>query len=336
MSLLGRFVPSHFDDPVGLARRLMASDEPGARAALLYAALGLLALPVDRLMQRTERRVYDQATPPDMPMLFVCGPPRSGTTIVGLSLMAGLDVGFFTNVTSVFPSAPITASRVLGVEPDRDNVPLASYYGRTAGFRAPNDGLHLWDRWLGSDRQRVVDEIGVDTADAMVRFFGAFEAWTARPLVAKNNALNAHATLVARHLPTARFLCLTRDPLFLAQSLLVARRTMYARDRSAYGLHDPESRAPNDVYRDVAQQVAFHEHLARSQLEQLGPERFRVIAYEDFCAAPRELVDRWGAELGVERHIEEVPERLDVSRRQRLSDVEFEALEKAVANRTGS
>ncbi len=187
------------------------------------------------------------------PILFVCGPPRSGTTLVGLSLMRSLDVAYLTNATSVFPLSPITASDLLRAIPDGRHVPLESYYGRTAGFRAPNDGLHLWDRWLGTDRGLVRDHIEADGAQAMVEFFGAYEAWTGRPLVAKNNALDAHAALVAAHLPTARFLCLTRDPLFLGQSLLLARRAIHGSDRQRVWTPRPgRDAAPRPVPRHRA------------------------------------------------------------------------------------
>ena len=332
-ALIGRFVPSHLDDPVGLAKRVLSSGAPGGRFAVLLAALGLLAAPADHLLERRERARYSRAEAPSRPILFVCGPPRSGTTLVGLSLMRSLDVAYLTNATSVFPLSPITAGDLFRAIPDGRHVPLESYYGRTAGFRAPNDGLHLWDRWLGTDRGLVRHHIEADRAQAMVEFFGAYEAWTGRPLVAKNNALDAHAALVASHLPTARFLCLTRDPLFLGQSLLLARRAIHGSDRREYGLHDPAGTLPHDLYRDIARQVAFHRELAHSQEAALGRDRFEVIDYEDFCAAPREHAERIGRGMGVAADAERLPARIEPSRQARISPVEFEALEAAIDER---
>ena len=328
-----RFVPSHFDDPLGVARRALASGAPGGRFAVMLAALGLLASPVDHLLEPRERARYTAAESPRMPILFICGPPRSGTTIVGLSLMRSLEVAYLTNLTSVFPLAPITASRLLHAGPDRRRVSLESYYGRTSGFRAPNDGLYLWDRWLGADRTQISGRLDPQAADAMVRFFGAYEAWTGRPLVAKNNALNAHAHLIASHLPTARFLCLTRDPLYLGQSLLLARREIYGSDRKVYGLAAPALEGPPDLYRDIASQVAFHEGMARSQQRSLGEDRFQIVSYEDFCAAPGDFVARIGGEMGVIASTKGLPARFEPSRAIRISAVEFEALRTAIAER---
>ena len=331
--LVRRFVPSHFDDPLGVVRRVLASGAPGGRFAVMLAALGLLTFPADRLLERRERALYAAAKTSTMPILFICGPPRSGTTIVGLSLMRSLDVAYLTNLTSVFPLAPITASRILRAGPDQRKVSLESYYGRTSGFRAPNDGLYLWDRWLGADRTQIRGRLDPAGADAMVRFFGALEAWTGRPLVAKNNALNAHAHLIASQLPTARFLCLTRDPLYLGQSLLIARREIHGSDSKAYGLAPPALEGPPDLYRDIARQVAFHEGMARSQQRRLGEDRFRIVSYEDFCAAPGDFVARIGGEMGATATIEGLPAQFETSRAVRLSPVEFEALATAIAAR---
>ena len=331
--LVDRFVPAQYDDPLGVVRRAFASGAPGGRFAILLAAIGLLASPADRFLERWERARHAAARSPSMPILFVCGPPRSGTTIVGLSLMRSLGVAYLTNVTSVFPLAPITASRILRAEPGRRHVPLESYYGRTSGFLAPNDGLYLWDRWFGADRTQIRDGLDGDGADAMVRFFGAHEAWAGRPLVAKNNALNAHAHLIASHLPTARFLCLTRDPLYLGQSLLIARREMYGADSKAYGLAPAAPAGRPDLYRDIARQVAFHEGMARSQQRRLGEDRFQIVRYEDFCAAPGDFVTRIGGEMGVTASVDGLPRRLEPSRAVRLSAVEFAALGTAIADR---
>ena len=51
-----------------------------------------------------------------------------------------------------------------------------NFYGRTSGFAGRNDGLHIWDRWLGNDRYRPPTRLEPAAADDMRRFFGAFEA----------------------------------------------------------------------------------------------------------------------------------------------------------------
>ena len=304
---------------------------------MYVAGLNLLATPVDWTLAALERRLYRSAGPPRLPMVFVCGPPRSGTTVVAQAMARSLPVAFFTNLTAVFPRAPITASRLLNARPRNDLLSLCSHYGRTAGFLAPNDGLYLWDRWFGQDRTSICHHLEESQAADMVSFFGAFESWSERPLLTKNNSLNAHAALVAGHLPTATFICLQRDPVFLAQSLLIARRYIHGDDTTPYGLQDPEGVMTSDPVTDVCRQVRFYQILAQRQLEALGPERFRIVSYDDFCRTPRSTVEMVAHDiLQVPLDPRGVPTSLQSSRTQRLPDKVFRRLEREFEREPGT
>lgn len=285
---LHRFVPAHFQDPVGLARRLLRSRDPAARFAMLSAGLGLAAIPMDLVLALLERGRLRAAGPPQRPLLLICGPPRSGTTLLAQTLIQTLPVAFINNLTAVFPRAPLTANRIFLPGPPRRDVGFRSFYGRSRRWSGPNDGLHLWDRWVGSDRRRIPRRLDPAAQDAMRRFFGAMEAQYGMSVLAKNNSLIGYAHLVAPVLPTARFLCLTRNPVFLAQSLLRARREIHGRDDVPYGLALGVERA--DPVEDVCRQVREHEALTRLQQERIGSERFRSVSYEALCADPAAVV----------------------------------------------
>ena len=269
-------VPSEFNDPIGLAARVLRSG-PDGRFAVLAAALGVLATPIDLLAAGAEERLYERAESPSRPILFVCGPPRSGTTVVALTLARSLDVAFVTNLTSIFPRAPITMSRLFRADPDGGRLALRSHYGRTAGMLGWNDGLHLWDRWVGADRTAADIQIDDARGREMERFFGAYEEWSKRPLLMKNNGLLLFASEVARHLPTATFLCLRREPVYLAQSLLVARSYIHGDDAIPYGRDDPERVHHEDPVLDVCEQVRYYEKVMDRCRTELGEERFRVV-----------------------------------------------------------
>ncbi len=325
------FVPAHFQDPFGLAGRLLRSGSPEAFWALGQAAAGPLAWPVDRLLEPFERRLYARAEAPKKPIVFVCGPPRSGTTLVSQTLIAVLPVAYLNNRAALFSRAPITANR-LALRPfGNDRIRFRSHYGRTLHLYGPNDGLPLWDRWLGSDRAHIPESLPDAAADDMRRFFGAFEEIFDRPLLNKNNNLNTFASLVARALPTAHFLCLHRDPLFLAQSLLLARRYIHGRDDATYGIDRPSvARGSGDPIEDVCRQVLFHERIQARQAAEVGPERLHTVSYERFCERPLALAAQVSREIldqpfDEKRWAGRVPP-FAVSRSRRLPGVEFERL----------
>lgn len=306
------------------AVRASRQGDDDGRAAVRMIAAGFAATPLDMLLTPWERRIRNEAAQPAR-VVLVCGPPRSGTTITAQILSQHLDVSFPTNLMNAFPRSPLAAGRLFRVRPTGD-VGSSSFYGRDKRWSGRSDILKVWDRHLSGDRSQAARE--VTDATGLGSFFGALATEWARPVVAKNNSLNSIAATVAEALPSAAFLCLQREPLFLAQSLLEARRVIHADDSLPYGIHHPDR--VSDVYEDIANQVGFHERLARDQTARLGAERFRLVRYEEFCADPRATL-RWAAaHLGIEPP-SRPPAALTASNRRRLPPEELRRLEKALS-----
>lgn len=330
--ILHRFVPAHFNDPFGLALRLIRSGSPDARFAMLTALLGPPASLVDSLLKPLERRLYDRASAPRLPLIFVAGPPRSGTTLVEQTLIRCLPVTYVNNLTSLFPRSPIVANRLFGRPFSNASVGEASYYGRTRATSGPNDALYLWDRWLGEDRTKVEGPLSDPQRRALAAFFGAWETAFGKPLVTKNNNLNTCAHLVAEALPTSYFLCLEREEVYLAQSLLAARQEIHGSVDIPYGVDDPAyARADSvDPLEDVCRQVRFYREAARRQLATIGDRRFWRVSYERFCEDPLALVERVANEiLGIELDPATAADRarpLTASRQRILPEADFDRL----------
>jgi hypothetical protein len=294
--LLKRYVPGHFNDPVGLAVRLLRTGDPAAWFARAAAAAGVAAAPLDALLQRAERRYLESPAQAKLPLLFICGPPRSGTTVVYQTLVNHLPVAYLSNLTALFPRSPLTAQRLLGRFLRRPDSTARSYYGRTAGLNGTNDALYIWDRWLGADRRRPPQSLSADAQSDMRRFFAACGRLFGHALVNKNNNLNASAHLVAQCLPEAHFICLARNRRDLAQSLYRARCDIHGAPDQPYGLDANCGLTANPV-RSVCEQVAWFERLAIEQRQRIGEKRFWIVQYEDFCRDPSDLVRRVANEV---------------------------------------
>jgi hypothetical protein len=305
---LHRFIPSHFHDPVGLTRRLLRTGDPAAVFAMQEALLGLVAAPLDMLLQIAEQRRYRNAPEPRLPLLIICGAPRTGTTLVEQVLINHLPFAFINNLTAVFPRAPLTANRMFRPTVTGRGAAFHSYYGKTVGFSGPNDGLHLWDRWVGKDRSKIRAVLTPVEQSNMRRFFGAMEQMYAQPIVVKNNSLNTCAALVAEVLDQAVFICMTREPLFLAQAQFRARLDIHGVDDVPYGIDGVRDARSTDVVEDICRQVLFHHQVAQEQQNRLGPERFWIVRYEEFCRNPSALVDAVAIKvLGQPRPLDAAP-----------------------------
>lgn len=317
---VGRHVPRQFANPFKLALDLLREPNPAARSALFMAGFGLALTPLDMALAPFERRLYQRAPAPQWPVILVAGPPRSGTTLVSQTLINRLDVAYPNNLTALFPRAPVLANRLLRrlVRPRPGS--YEAFYGKSTGLAGANDGLHIWDRWLGADRTLVPRELAAGSATNLPRFFGALQALYGRPVVNKVNRLNTCASLVAPVLPQAYFILLQREPLMLAQSLYVAREKIVGDLSRAYGVQHPAA-CPDDPVEDVCRQVLFHETEMMRQCALMPRERFMVLSYEEFCARPGALVARVLRMMPSIAGRGTEPERLEpfrISRRQQL------------------
>ncbi len=329
--LIHRFVPAHLNDPLGLARRLWKTGDPAAKFAMGSAALGIATTPFDLAIVPFENRFYRQAPKSKQPQIFVCGGPRTGTTLAAQVLIQNLPCSHFTNLTALFSRSPILATRVFGRWLKHPQEGLKSFYGRTTGLLGISDALNLWDRWLGKNRLCVPEYLDSNSAKAMQEFFAAWESAFELPLIAKCNNLNATAHLVADELDNSFFICLTREPLYMAQSLYEARLAIHGELGQPYGLSPAGCSSEDDVLTSVCTQVQYHEELAQCQAERIGSERFWTIPYEQFCANPEILAKRVGREiLGLDddqlRAIQIPP--LRTANRQRLDGQLFNDLRK--------
>lgn len=289
-SFLQKYVPGHFNNPVGLALRLLRTGDRAALYAMWTAAVGVALTPLDLLLGLREQQLYRDAPDPDLPIVLVCGPSRAGTTLAEQVLIATTKPTYLNNLTSLFPRSPIIANRALSDLVGEYGGQFRSYYGKSVGLAGPNDALYLWDRWLGPLHRSAPIAAGSRLdLDGMRRFFGALQLEHGAPILSKNNHLNCCAHLVAPALPSARFLCLRREREHLAQSLLLARQDIHGDASVPYGIGSPVSSAHDDAIEDVCRQVLYHERMARWQQDQLGADRFRIVQYEELCRDPLAL-----------------------------------------------
>lgn len=281
---------SNFHDPLGLVLRMLRSRDRAAWAALQRAALGFLALPFDCAWEAAEQKRLREARPSNLPIILIVGAPRSGTTLFYQTLARFLPVSYLQNFAALFPRAPLTASVKLARLAQTQRADYHSYYGNTAGWAAPNDGFHVWNRWLGADRYRVAQQLSHAAQRDLQSFFHAWLATFQKPFLNKNNRNTACLALLAEALPNACFIEVRREPAYVVQSLLQAREHIQGSKAVGWGLASAQQ-THGDYVSAVCEQVHGIELKLQHDKLSLAPERFWSIAYEDFCREPCSTVE---------------------------------------------
>lgn len=329
----------NFQDPIGLVIRMLKSRDKAAYSALLRELCSILLLPVDRILQLQEDRLLRQKKRSSMPIILVVGPPRSGTTLVYQTLAQYLPVSFFNNLSASFPHSPITACRLFSrLFPSKTNS-FHNFYGNTVGFSEPNDGFHIWDRWLGKDRYSINQHLSSAAKQDMQNFFAAWMNTFQRPLLNKNNRNTICISLLSSIFDNIFFVVVQRDPIYIAQSLLIAREKIQGDQNVGWGLGSKNSEIllnSGSPAESVTQQVAHIFKVLDEQKRLVDSSRIIDVPYEQFCLDPtffaKKIYSRvWRANLDSDILRQNI-QPFEQGNKIRLPINQFEQLEMLIAD----
>ncbi|MCW5515658.1 sulfotransferase [Muriicola sp. Z0-33] len=321
---------SNFKDPFGLLKRMLLSGNKIAYSVLIREVLNKILIPVDFLLHRKEkRRLQKQRSISKDPIILVLGGSRSGTTLLYQTLAYYLPVGYISNFIAAFSRSPISALKLFGRFLPKPKKSFQSYYGSVSGMGGPNDAFSLWNRWLGDDRNHIPKEINEQSSADMKLFFNTWLHITKKPFLNKNNRNSLCAPLLDEILENVYFIEIHRDPIFVAQSLVLSRRAVQGTNKIGWGLLSQDSENtgdPLDYIDDICKQVYQVDQTLASGRKKIDPKKYLRVSYEDFCKQPQELIQKVAKNvLNYEIETESLKDlKLSTNTNsQRLNDAEF-------------
>ena len=236
--------------------------------------------------------------PGPIPLIYVVGVPRAGTTLASQVLARTLHVGYINNLIARFwlrPSVGIRLSRVLGASTDRALIDFGSAWGETQGAAGPHEFGHFWTHWLQladapTHRLDAGHLARLDADGLRVALEQEILAEFATPVVLRNPICGLQARFLASVHPASLFLHVTREPLDTCLSLLSARRDKLGSEATWWSLRPGGMEVvPGDPVDQVVQQVTATRDQLDSELAGLG-ERSLSVSYPDLCDSPEAQV----------------------------------------------
>ncbi|MDH3655052.1 MAG: sulfotransferase [Myxococcales bacterium] len=254
--------------------------------------------PVDALLRSKHGRA-------DVPVVFIVGAPRSGTTVLYQLVAEHLDVGFVNNRMARYFAAPVLGAMLHGRSGGGHQLALSSEYGRTGGDRSPHEFSWFW-HYYGDFRLHddLSDEelSGIDwqpVKRALEGLAGYFE----RPLVLKNiNFVSYQVAWLKRLLPAAKFIWIRRDDRYTVQSILRVRENEYGDQRVWWSVRPRDVNAWRD--KSPVEQVAHQIHDIGRAIETafgaLPSEDRLTLEYEELMEEPPGTLQRVARFIGAE------------------------------------
>ena len=325
---------SNFKDPIGLMKRMLFSNNKVAYSVIQRELLSKLLVPADFLMQRLEKRkIATIKEKSKQPIILILGGSRSGTTLLYQTLVQYLPVSYLNNLTASFQRSPISAFKLFKNIISKPKEKYTNYYGSVAGLSGPNDGFLLWNRWLGENRNQVPKSISHEAKSDMKQFFNVWLNVSKKPFINKNNRNSLCAPMFDAVFDNIYFVEIYRNPIYVAQSLILARRFVQGNQKIGWGLlsnDTTESEDPMAYIDDVCKQVFEVNEIIDQNRAKIHPKKYFRVSYEEFCQNPAALVQIIG--------LEALKTTIDApglatlqfstsSNRQLLNDIEFKRIQ---------
>ena len=223
--------------------------------------------------------------------IIVLGPPRSGSTLIYQVITARFNVCYLSNVQVLFYRFPKIGSLLCRpFHTFQGKHQFESSYGSTRGLLGQSEASLFWDQWIprseSSETVRPLTELREHIAVVSNTFN--------LPFVGKSVYACNHVLRIVEVLPEAILVVAMRDPFFVAQSIVLARRSLCDRGERRFSVQPRHCAIPDgltDVEESAFQVVHLYESIIQD-IEELQDLRVLALDYDRVCIEPVEEMDR--------------------------------------------
>ena len=266
--------------------------------------------------------------------VFIIGAPRTGSTILYQALTNLYDVLYVDNLTCKFHRNFFfgfwLSHKLYGTKPHNN---YQADHGSTKALHSPSECGQFWYRWLPKDHHFIdYDEITPQVVEEIRKEITAVINYFNKPLVFKNLNAGQRMRLLTKCFPEAKFLFITRVPVYTAQAILKSKRVLGLKDTDFWSIKptNVEELEKLDGYEQIVKQVYFLERQIVDDSALVGNGCFYTLQLKDLSV---HSISELARSLGFAKraHDPELPS-IHVYETVSIGDKEFESLQKQVVS----
>jgi len=242
--------------------------------------------PIIRLWENKYLNEYGNSPLKHQPV-FIIGAPRTGSTILYQIITNQFDVLYIDNLICKFHRNLFFGFWLSNkIFKQKAHNCFRSNHGNTieCGWHAPSECGEFWYRWLPRDRHFIdYDDINDKMVEEIRKEITAVINYFDKPIVFKNLNAGQRMRLLRKVFPDAKFIFVKRDPLFIAQSILKAKRKLGLKDNVFWSImpKNVEELKQLNGYEQIVKQIFYLEKQIVEDMNLFGNENFYIIEYKD-------------------------------------------------------
>ncbi len=254
--------------------------------------------------------------------VFIVGAPRTGSTLLYQLLINSMEFSYISNIMALFPNKIRFLATITYKFRKKDFRLKRSNHGYVSGLFSPNEAGAIQRKWFENppDTKEDMEKI----RNTIIKISEIFNA----PFLSKNMLNSVRMKNIYRIFPEVRFIFLKRNPIYTAQSLILARRKYCGDDAAWWSVKPPgweKVRAKNPYYQ-VLWQIKETENVIVDFFEKNSLDNYICITYEDLCCNTKTSLKKIADKLNLNtRHNMMIPE-LRIQEKRKLKDHEWENL----------
>lgn len=223
----------------------------------------------------------------DVPLIFVLGSPRTGSTLVYQILVNYFNFFYFSNfIADNFPEHPSVGAALDQVMNPRSFIDYESKFGKTEGVWGPSEASAVFRNWFGGEHPAQTKSCNILPGQELhfLKSMKSIYALTGRPILSKNAWNCFRIAAIMRLFPQAHFVWVRRDIGESAVSDLAAR---YRRGGATVWNSATTSNYLEiqklPYWQQVVEQQFEYNKSVEADLQQFSHGQFIEIWYEEIC-----------------------------------------------------
>ncbi len=299
-----------------------------------------LASPLIKIFETKNIEYYGSMDLKHQPV-FIIGAPRTGSTILYQTITNQLDVLYIDNLTSALNRNIFFGFWLSNkLFQQKAHNCFKSKYGVTTqcGLHAPSECGQFWYRWLPKNKHFIDhNECSNETVKQIRAELAAVINYYDKPLVINNNNAALRIRLLKDIFPDAKYIVADRDPIFVAQSLLLARKSIYG-DYSSWWSMKPKNQSELVQKSPVSQVVSQHFFINKQMYCDLftfvNKTNWLHINYSDLSSHKKLMIEKIKVLIGSGKERDFFEDNMIVENKEiKVDPLIFNQIEKEIGKR---